>query len=600
MVRGENDTDLRVRLLLFPDREYDISWRDIADIKTFEQVVLEEGQRLLTEGDLDDAYLHFVALHRMGEQAGGLSRPLAQALDRSLVQLLRAQVAEAFRGGRLVEALALLAEIERKSPGGRGTARGMARIVQQLFDERFAQGDFEAARGFVQWASTGTDQLQLSEWAQRAQAQLEAYATERVGEARQAFASGDYRMAREKIQAALDAVPGSTAALELNREIDTRFPGIVVGVTRAADPNQLSAQHDWAARRVARLMQRDLVEILDYGPDGARYHCPYGEVTVESDNQGVLISIDPPDQPGRPALSGYDVAQMLLSSREHNVSGDGALRSDLLAAVSVDDVFRVQVDLQSPLLQPLGLLTLPLDEHARALSSYEWIAGDARSNEFRRRNDEGGEAMELTERHFDSIPAALAAMRRGEVQVIDRLSPLMAAKAERDLGATKVRYRFPSQHFLIPNQERPLMRQRGARRAIAYAIAREAILQQDLLGGQPVEGCGVLSGPFTIGSSPDDPVAYAQNEEVPVRAYDPSLAITLYAVAQQQVADETGEASDPDDWEPLKLVYPDDAAIESMVKTIVRYLTAAGIECVIEPLPPGGGRPEGDWDLWYV
>ena len=73
---------------------------------------------------------------------------------------------------------------------------------------------------------------------------------------------------------------------------------------------------------------------------------------------------------------------------------------------------------------------------------------------------------------------------------------------------------MPLVHCLIPDLRRPLVDQPAVRRALVYAIDREAILHM-LTGGAEVPDCRVVSGPFPA------PIG---NAKAPLPAYDEAIA----------------------------------------------------------------------------
>src|SRR5205085_1468079 len=72
------------------------------------------------------------------------------------------------------------------------------------------------------------------------------------------------------------------------------------------------------------------------------------------------------------------------------------------------------------------------------------------------------------------------------------------------------RYGVPAVHCLVPNLTRPFASHRVFRRAIEFGIDRTLILEKQLLRGQKIAGCDLVSGPFTSGSGYDDPLRYAE------------------------------------------------------------------------------------------
>src|SRR4051812_24570195 len=54
----------RVQLMRDPDEEYEVRWGDVAEVKLFEQLLLDEADRLLAAGLFDEAFEYFVRLRR--------------------------------------------------------------------------------------------------------------------------------------------------------------------------------------------------------------------------------------------------------------------------------------------------------------------------------------------------------------------------------------------------------------------------------------------------------------------------------------------------------------------------------------------------------
>ena len=59
---GNREDSIRVRLVSAPDKQYDVSWKAIEEIKFFEEILMEEGERLMKEAKYNEAfeYLDFV------------------------------------------------------------------------------------------------------------------------------------------------------------------------------------------------------------------------------------------------------------------------------------------------------------------------------------------------------------------------------------------------------------------------------------------------------------------------------------------------------------------------------------------------------------
>ena len=142
---------------------------------------------------------------------------------------------------------------------------------------------------------------------------------------------------------------------------------------------------------------------------------------------------------------------------------------------------------------------------------------------------------EIVERRFADGAAAAAALRRGDVQVWDRVNLWQVKALRADANLVVRAYELPRVHCLIPNARKPLTANRTFRRALAYGINCRAILEQ-LLRGDALPGCTVLHGPFPVNVSPKDAVGYASDAEIAPWPYDPRLAISLAEAARREAA----------------------------------------------------------------
>jgi ABC-type transport system substrate-binding protein len=164
--------------------------------------------------------------------------------------------------------------------------------------------------------------------------------------------------------------------------------------------------------------------------------------------------------------------------------------------------------------------------------------------------------MEIVERRFGTLTQALQALKRGDIQVVDRINPWMAVALRGNSRVTVVPYAMPLIHCLVPNLRRPLLRDphfRQAldhatdaelgqlllddprfRRALAFGIQRQAILNQ-LLAGQEIPGCALTSSPFPLGLGAADPMGYASDETIEPRPYEVRLAIALASISWQKL-----------------------------------------------------------------
>src|SRR3970282_276310 len=86
---------------------------------------------------------------------------------------------------------------------------------------------------------------------------------------------------------------------------------------------------------------------------------------------------------------------------------------------------------------------------------------------------------------------------------------------------------------LVIRDRHPHLANRTFRRALLYGLNRELILRQGLLRGHSLPGVQGTSTPFPAPSASGDSQAYAYDQQIAPRPYDPRLALTLRLVAER-------------------------------------------------------------------
>ena len=173
---------------------------------------------------------------------------------------------------------------------------------------------------------------------------------------------------------------------------------------------------------------------------------------------------------------------------------------------------------------------------------------------------------EVLEIQFEEQKDLIKALRKGDVDVVDRLSPVTAIQLSEEPGSTikVVPYALPTIHMLVPNYDEPYMKNDLFRRAILYGIMREATLNELILKNRRIPGCQVVSGPFSPGMGVDDPLSYAYNRDMVPRPYAPHLAVVLTKLAEQRLQEQAEKKEEePPPIPELVIGYPaeDDARV---------------------------------------
>src|SRR5262249_21685231 len=76
----------------------------------------------------------------------------------------------------------------------------------------------------------------------------------------------------------------------------------------------------------------------------------------------------------------------------------------------------------------------------------------------------------VIEQTFADDESAVAALRNGDIDVLDRVPPWQVARLREDNAIHLGTYKLPTVHVLIPNLKKPLLAKREFRRALCYGI----------------------------------------------------------------------------------------------------------------------------------
>ena len=597
---------LRVNPLLYPSRTYEVAWRHVDRVETFSNMLLAEGVRLSEAAEYDEAYDYFARLRRDYRDTEGL--------DGAVPRFLFKNAGASFKAGRFDDALAMLEEVDSLDPKWPGLDVALAAVTDRVVQGHIRQGRYPAVKAFSErLAEQYGDRLKvkLDDW----QREVQQIAQQKLDAAQAEFDAARYSQSQQACRRLLENWPGHPGAKRLMGELAAKYPRIVIGVTQPATVVEPGRMDNWASRRAGRLLFRTLVEFEGFGPQGGRYYSPWGTVQRDEDGRQLLVRLR---DRGNDALpTGYDLSEQLLGMASQGDVRFTPAWAELAQSADVTRVFDVTVALRRPHLCPQALLQTRFlaapSRDARepvpddpTVGPYEMAAPGREQTSFTVNERfilrAESQPLELVERVFRDSSESLAALRRGQIDVVDRLYPGDVDDAGAGVEITVAPYAVPSVHFLLPNYGRPFMASRTFRRALVYGIHRDAIVRQELLGGADVPGCRVVSGPMPPGKSDGDAVGYAYDERIAPRSYEPHLALKLALVAQGEFATLAEKSGRPaPELTPLVLAHPADEIPRVASQAIAEHLRAVGIDCETVELPPGRtAPPAGDWDLLYV
>lgn len=592
-----------------PGTEYECFWRSVAKIELFEQLILNEVKDLVRQKRFDDAYQYFAQLENERPDLPGLQ----EAIDEYLYE-----EAKAFHvAGQYDAALARLREISERNPQWPGLDRALGAATDMLVDKEIKAKQYWVARSYLDnLARQYPEHAVVTKW----RGQLQELASRYLQEARAAIENRRLREAHAAIREVAAIWPGLPGADEVRKKISSLYPRFVVGVESPATVCRPGRLDDWASRRSGRLVERMLLELAGPGMEGGKYVCPLGEMKVEDLGRQLKFDLRSDIAVGRgdDLLTGYDLARQLLAMADPDSPQYFQLWCDLFESVSVQNVFTVVVRLKRSFVLPQALLQTPIAAQAVTFGGAEAAAEEeATIGPYSLEGSQDGETTylannsyfagaasrpkEIVERRFATGDDMIQALRRGDVDVVDRINLWELEKFRALRGVQVKRYAVPLIHCLIPNPKRPLSSRRTFRRALVYGINREAILGI-LVRGEKIPGCQIVSGPFSAGVATDDPLDYAYDNSIAPRTYEPQLAVVLAQAAFNELVDAAKKKGEKVEAIPeTVLAYPATATAKLAAGQIQQHLKVVGINVRLKELGPAvPDRIPEDVDLLYA
>ncbi len=598
---------LRLRKFEDPDDEFEVRWEDILEVKLFEQLVLEKARELVKAKKFNDAFDYFEYLRQ--------EYPKTPGVDDAIGDFLYDEAGDWQRKRNYENALVLLHTLYDRQPKYRNLEQATATATGKLLEKYNAANDYPSVRRLVRELRS---RFPSGKTATQFEGQMNERAKGVVAEGRDKLAAGDPARALALARRAVAIWPKADGAKELAEEAFAAQPQAVVAITSPYAPALSQPITEWSVRRTRRLLARQLFEFTGYGADGGEYVCPFGQYELVDLARGLSIKLkgDIPWTTGD-ALTGYDLARRLLLLARPGALGAVPGWSEACQSVEVQGVNTLLVHFRQPQLAPTALLTVPLSATDQAgegtlAAITPYAAGDAgkerttftaEAQYFARRSTQ---PQAVVEQKFASRAEAIESLTLGEITVIDRLPPWEVTRMQGSLNFAVEPYAVPTVHCLVPNLSKPLMKHRGFRRALEYAIDRQRILAEQVLRRRPLAGCEVVSGPFAKGAGLSDPAGYAYDDEVLARSYEPRLAMTLSSVAVRDLARAAelapgGPKDAPKEVPKLILAHAADDVVKVGCRGIQRNLAAIGITVELREIPLGQPTVMGeDDDLLYV
>ncbi|WP_235935166.1 ABC transporter substrate-binding protein [Candidatus Laterigemmans baculatus] len=598
---------LAVSVLGLPGKTYEAQWTSIESIELWEDRLLKEAERLMAAGEFGAAYPFLSVLYR--------DNPNLPKVGELRKEYLLKNAAAEYTDGDARKTLAILESLRAFAPEYRTdqVLRAISQITDRLMQSMQDAGRLQDAQQLLarlkeDYRPEEVESIPI--W----DAKFLKLAEEKREEALAARDANRWREARRLALDSYHLYPAIPGGRELVREIEQAYPLVNVGVLQTAtvlDPTRID---NWPARRSGSLVYRALFEMRNAGSEGGEYEFLFGDSSQSPDRLELNLEFRPERLEGPlSAISSFSVADRLTSLALRDSSDYRPAWAGVVDSLAVPGPKRLDIFLRRPHVLPQSLLQVKVDGSwvglpensptgAYRVADEQYEEGVTRYLLAEDLPYEGGRPREVAEVQQDDAAGGVASLLRGDLDVLDHLFPADAARL-RDAPNIRVEnYPLPTVHLLIPTSDHPYLSERTFRRALVYGINRQDILKGELLGNTSLPGCRVISGPFPAGVTPDDPLAYAYDESIAARTYQPRLAKLLSTMTEQRLKGEADRAkTTPPELTPLRIAHPQDDLARIACQAIKQQLTMLEIPVELVELPTGVSQPEaGTADLVYM
>lgn len=555
------------------DTLYRVRRANIKTVEYYEDLLLAAGESMVKRRDFARAFEHYLAVEQRD--------PNWKGLESRVRRLLLEEGAAALLDGDIGKGLRLLRELQQRQADYPGLAEQLSKAYGGRIAGHLRNGSYAEGRKLLH------ELKQLAPEHELVREATTLYMARAKSAADRADATADPAVKVDALAEALRVWPeldGAAAKFQAAFGAMPTLDVAVVDVPRPVGP--------WirtpADERTTRLFYQPL--LAGTGEDATQGKLP-GQLagSLESADLGRRVTITLRDGPvwddGSGPVSSTDVVRSLAERARAGSPQFQARWAELLRRIEPVDPKTVILGLERTTLKPEAWLLGPIgpahaggdgqvstpDGSRRTVTSGPYRLGSLNENEavYLARDAAGGAGSKLLRIREVRTPdgsAALRALRRGEVTLIEHLPPDRVAGLAEDAELRVGKYAEPSLHLLALDGRNPVLRNRTLRRGISLAIDRKGILEEDVLKRAVDEHNQPLDGLFARGS-------YADAPDVRPLETDRLLARMLVAAGRKELGDEPIR---------LRLEYPTRPDVRAAVPRLVAALRDAGLE--IEPV----------------
>ena len=565
-----------------PDRQYKVDRSHVVRILSYPELILAEATQWMDKKAANDneerdnlvmAFLHYDYLlhHPQFRRRPDVLTAINVYLYKDSYNLIKQR--------KFAEALAVLEVLFKIDPDYTPSSnRPTVNVLMQgtfgkLIDALVDRHDYRLAEQYM----ADVDERYKDKFKKTTNAKRQVIvdlALRHKDKAEQFAAAGKGREAYEELRQMRNISPNLPSGQQVQNEILTRFPMVVVGTNQKATRPDPQSLHNWASRRLGKLYYRTLVQYAGQGEDGGVYRFPQGRIDRADDWRSMEFVIkDLEEKPGMPFVDSYVIYDRLRQLSDRSSSEYVPAWAQIQETIKVVDTERIRIGLRQAHVLPESLLQVPLvaipeKGQLPPPNGFYESAGDeedghmyqpivtsgqneqnANQNVASDRNlvvakadksngsTEASSLPKILERFFETREELLAELKRGDIDVVDRIFPSDYRQLKKHPDIVLRRYAVPTVHMLIPNWDNEYLANAVFRKAILHAIDRDKILHKEILANVELPGCEVISGPFPKGIGENDPISYGYNIAVEPAIADSYHAAILLLLADSQIRD---------------------------------------------------------------
>lgn len=575
--RDPTDNAIVIRVQDEAAKDFYVKITSIQSADYFEDFLLAEAVRRAKSNDFDRAFELVLAVQSRAPDWKGLR----ETVDR--ISFLEGQ--DALTRSRVDDGLRLLGQLYERSPETPDLKPLLAKGYAGRIESAIEQGAFALGRRVLNELKTLSPEApEINRMEQRFITQARKLADEAEG------LTGPDRV--ERLAQALRVWPSDEEIAKRYREAFIESPVLDVAVLDVPRRPGPFVECPADARLIGLLYRPILAETTEEATRGERSDQLADELVTGDIGRRLDLRIKEGISwnDGSRSITAVDVARALTDRALPSTIGFDARWADLLTRVTPIDDRSVEVVLKRAPLDPAAWLLLPVGPaHAgrdglvwtpdgpRPIGSGPFTLGPLSPSTARidraDRSEEGTVPLSrINERRFAPPSDPVAALRRGDVSLLESVPLDRIGELENDPEINLGRFRAPRMHWIAIDGRNELLRNRSLRRGLSFAIDRETLLQERVLR-RPLDANTLPSdGPFPAGSPGDDP-------DVSPLTHDPLLAKMLVRAAKQEMGVDSIE---------LTFAYPSIPAARAVASKIVDAFADAGI--VVRPVE----RPPSD------